>query len=314
MRTIGVDVGGTKILCRLVDPATGKAWGRVKVKTPTTGPDDVLATIVDLVARLDPDGEADAIGIGFPGFVTAEGVVGPCANIAGWDEPLELQARLEAMLPKPVSLGNDVSVGALAEHRCGAGRGADDMLAVFVGTGVGGGLILDGALRSGEGGLAGEIGHITVEAEGRACGCGQSGHLEAYAGKSGIEREARRLAANGHSSLLVDQLQTGSLKSRQLSEALEANDPVTVQLVAAAADALALAIGNVATVLDLRLVVLGGGVVGKLGQPFLDQISQSVHFGGVGANFVELRLAQRMDDAGSVGAALLAADNLSVVD
>lgn len=311
MKTIGVDVGGTKILCRLIDPKTGKAWGRTKSPTPKTGPKDVLARVAKLVRKLDPKGEAVAVGVGFPGYVLPDGVVATCTNIVGWDKPLDVIPTLEALLDKPVAVGNDVSLGALAEHRCGAGQGVDDLLAVFVGTGVGGGLILDGQIRSGERGLAGEIGHVTVEPNGRMCGCGHRGHLEAYAGKAGMEREARRLAAKGKSSLLVDTMKEGSLKSRHLDLALKAEDPVTVRLMADAVDALALAIGNVAAMFDIERVVMGGGITDKLGQPFIDQIAASSSFGGFGSEAVDLRPAQRMDDAGSVGAAMLAADKVS---
>lgn len=311
MRTIGVDVGGTKILCRLVDPETGKAWGRVKTRTPKTGPDDVLAKIVELIHELDPDAEADGIGVGFPGYVQPDGVVVQCANIQGWDGPLAVGPMLAEILKKPVAVGNDVSLGALAEHRCGAGRGLDDLLAVFVGTGVGGALLLDGQVRNGPRGLAGEFGHMTIEANGPMCGCGIRGHLEAYAGKAGIEAQARRLAAAGRPSLLVDTMQDGSLKSRHVHQALEAKDEVAIELMQQAADALALTIGNVSLMLDVRTVVLGGGIVGKLGQTFLDQISASNSFGGLGSSNTDLVLAHRMDDAGSVGAALLVADQIS---
>ena len=311
MKTVGVDVGGTKILCRLVDPDTGKARGRSKCSTPKTGPEDVLRAIVDLVQELDPEGEAEAIGVGFPGYVRPDGVVVHCTNIVGWDRPLDVSNRLEALLGKPVVVGNDVSVGALAEYRLSRGaalQSSTDLLAVFVGTGVGGGLILDGKIRSGERGYAGEIGHVTVVSGGALCGCGELGHLEAYAGKAGIERRARAMASEGRASQLVDTMQSGSLRSRQLIAAVEADDPVTIELLADAADALALAIGNVSTILDIRDVVLGGGVIARLGQDYLDQIRSSVSFGGFGPEGVELRLASRMDDAGSVGAGILAGD------
>ncbi len=311
MKTIGVDVGGTKILCRLVDPETGKARGRTKARTPKSGPADVLASIAELVAKLDPDHEAVAIGVGFPGYVRPDGVVVHCTNISGWDQPIDVGPVLRKSTGRPVVVGNDVSLGALAEHRLGAGQGEQDLLAVFVGTGVGGGLILDGQIRDGDRGLAGEIGHLTVHTNGRLCGCGGRGHLEAYAGKAGIEREARRLAANGETSFLMDMVQNGSMKSRHVHQALEAGDPVTLRLMTEAVDALAQAIGNVATILDIRRVVLGGGMTDKFGQDFVDQIAASSSFGGFGSAKLQLRLAERMDDAGAVGAALLAADSLA---
>ncbi len=306
-RHVGVDLGGTKILARLVDATTGHAVGRTKIATPGTGPDDVLAAVAAAVTGLVGWEEAAAVGVGVPGFVEDAAIAVRCANIVGWDEPIDVADRLRH-LGKPVVVANDVNCGAVAEHRFGAGRGIDDLLAVFVGTGVGGGLILDGALRAGRRGLAGEIGHVTVRPGGRRCGCGGDGHLEAYAGRAGIERRARELAAAGRPTRLVEWAGAGSIKSRHLARALDEGDEVAVELIAEAIDALAVAIGNAVALLDLDRVVLGGGVVDKLGQPFVDRIARSASFGGLGPELCELRLAGRLDDAGVVGAAILAAD------
>ncbi|MGF1596250.1 MAG: ROK family protein [Acidimicrobiales bacterium] len=308
---VGVDLGGTKILARLVDPATGRAIGRQKSPTPSDGPESVVAAILDLVTTLDAAGEAVAVGIGVPGFVVDRSIVVRCANIEGWDDPVDVGALVSAALDKPVIVGNDVDCGAVAEHRLGAGEGIDDLLAVFVGTGVGGGLILDGSLVQGTRGMVGEIGHVTVVPGGRPCGCGGFGHLEAYAGRAGMERRARELAAAGRPSQLVSLAGPSPIKSRHLSRALDEGDEVANELLDEAVEALAQVIGNAITLLDLQRVVLGGGVVDKLGQPLLDRISGSSHFGGLAGDICELRLARRLDDAGVVGAALLAADQLA---
>ena len=305
---VGVDLGGTKILARLVEPATGKATGRRKEPTPTSGPADVLAAVADTVRALDGFDEAEAVGVGVPGMVTGHSVVVRCANIEGWDEPVDAGAALVAALGKPVVIGNDVDCGALAEHRLGAGRGIDDMAAIFVGTGVGGGIVQNGHLTTGQRGLVGEIGHVTVEPGGRPCGCGGRGHLEAYAGRAGMERRARELAAAGRRNQLADLAGAGKVRSRHLARALDNGDEVAHEILAEACDALALVTGNLATLLDLRRVVLGGGVVDKLGQPFVDQIVDSPSFGGFGPEVCELRMAERLDDAGVVGAAMLAVD------
>lgn len=310
---VGVDLGGTKILARLIDPATGRARGRAKLPTPAGGPDAVLAAVAEAVAQLPGADEAVAVGVGVPGFVVDGRVVVRCANIAGWDHPIDVAERLGTALGKPVAVGNDVNCGALAEHRLGAGHGVRDLLAVFVGTGVGGGLVLGDRLIDGARGMVGEIGHVTVQPgpQGALCGCGGRGHMEAYAGRAGIERRAREAAAAGQRNLLVDLAGTGTIKSRHIARALAEGDEVATRLMAEAADALALVIGNAATLLDLRHVVLGGGVVDKLGQPFLDQIAGSPSFGGLGPEVCELRLAERLDDAGVAGAALLAADRFA---
>ncbi len=306
---IGVDLGGTKILARAVDPATGKAQGRVKHVTPA-GPAAVLDALVDTITKVDGWSEAAGVGIGVPGFVDRHGVVAKCPNIEGWDEPVAVAAELTERLGKPVVVANDVNCGVVAEHRLGAGRGQTNLLAVFVGTGVGGGVVINDTLAVGDRGMAGEIGHVTVEPGGRPCGCGGFGHLETYAGRAGIDREARRRAETGGTELLVELAGDGPIKSRHLARGLRDGDPTTVELLAEAADALALVIGNAAALLDLPRVVLGGGVVDKLGQPFLDQIAASDRFGGFGPDFVELVAADRIDDAGAIGAAVLAADQL----
>lgn len=305
---VGVDLGGTKILARFVNPETGWSEKRVKRPTPSTGPSDVLAAVAEVIEELDPDHLSPAIGIGVPGLVTADGVVTRCPNINGWDSPLDVAAILSKRLDRPVAVGNDVNVGTLAEHRVGAGQGTTAMAGVFVGTGVGGGLIIDNRLVAGARGMAGEIGHVTTHSGGRICGCGERGHLEAYAGRAGLEREARRLHAAGAENELVRLAQDGRIKSSHIAKALASGDSVTEELIADAVEALAIGIGSMATLLDLPLVVMGGGVVDRLGKDFLQQISESTAFGGFGSSVCELKLAERIDDAGVVGAAILAAD------
>lgn len=309
---VGVDLGGTKVLARLVDSDTGAASGRHKQPTPKDGPASVLDAVAEVVRKVEGWEDVAAVGVGIPGPVNRRGVVAYCPNIDGWDRPIDAASELEKRLGKPVVVANDVNCGAVAEHRVGAGRGVSAMLAVFVGTGVGGGLILDDELVVGERGQVGEIGHVTVKPGGRPCGCGGFGHLETYAGRAGMIREARRLASEtDEGNYLADTIREGTIKSRHIAQALDAGDPVTIRLLQDAADALALGIGNIATVNDIPLAVLGGGIVDRLGEPFLDQIRQSPDFGGLGPDFVELRLAQRLDDAGAVGAAILAADAIA---
>lgn len=306
---IGVDLGGTKILARFVDPSTGRSEQRVKRATPRTGPAGVVEAVGEVVEELDPERRARAVGVGVPGLVTAAGVVTRCPNIDGWDQPVAVATILSKRLARPVAVGNDVSVGALAEHRVGAGRGVADMATVFVGTGVGGGLVLNNRMVAGRRGMAGEIGHITTHPGGRICGCGRRGHLEAYAGRAGLESEARRLHAIGIENELVRLAgDEGRIRSSHIAKALAAGDPVAVSLMNDAVEALALGIGSIATLLDLELVVLGGGVVDRLGESFLEQIARSKSFGGFGSDVCQLRLAERLDDAGVVGAAILAAD------
>lgn len=307
---VGVDVGGTKILARLVDPKTGEAKGWAKSSTPKTGLDDVFDTVEAVVNELLEGQKAtddySAVGIGVPGPVNSDGLVEQCPNINGWDHPVQLADLMGERLGTDVVVSNDVNCGAVAEHRVGAGQDVDSLLAVFVGTGVGGGIVLDGELVVGSRGMVGEIGHVTVEPGGRPCGCGGSGHLECYAGRAGIDREARRRIEAGAAPFLLDQVGDGPIKSRHLQAGVEAKDPLTLELLDEAVHALAQAIGNSVSLMDIPLVVLGGGIVDRLGQPFLDDIMASPRFGGFGADVTRLVLAERLEDAGAVGAALLA--------
>lgn len=303
MAAIGVDLGGTKLLGGVVAD-DGTVLESRKVPTPRSGVDEVVDAIVHLIEELG-DGD-EPVGVGVPGMVLDDGTVTRSPNLVGFERPVPLGAELGRRLGRPVAVDNDVNAGALAEHRLGAGRGRTDLAVLFVGTGVGGGLILDGSLRRGPRGMAGEVGHLTVRPGGEPCGCGRSGHLEAYAGRAGLERRARERHAAGRRTRLVELAGKDPMKSKIFAKALQQGDEVAVELLADAADALAVAVGNLAAVLDVSYFVFGGGLGERLGEPFLEQIRTSSHMGGFGPEGVELVLAQRLADAGVVGAAMLA--------
>lgn len=300
MTTIGVDLGGTKILAAVV--ADGEVGRTVKRPTPTGGPEAVVATLAELVDEL---GGADRVGIGTPGVVDpGSGTVSNAPNLQGWDRPFPLAAALtEALGGRDVRVDNDVNAGLLGEWRFGAARGADDVLGVFVGTGVGGALVLDGTLRRGPRGITGEIGHVTVVPGGRECTCGRRGHLEGYAGRAGIEAEARRRHAAGKPTLLVELAGDGRMKSGVLAKALAADDPLAVLLMEEAITALGLAVSSALTLLDVPVVVVGGGVADKLGAPFVERIATAVSARVLGGTRVDVRPAALGDNAGVVGAA-----------
>ncbi|HEU5149210.1 MAG TPA: ROK family protein [Iamia sp.] len=302
-RTIGVDLGGTKVLAGRVGP-DGTVGDRVKRPTPTEGPEAVAAAIAEMVDEL---GGADLLGVGTPGYVDGEGVVAGVPNLVGWVPPVPLGRLLrEATGVEAVAVDNDVNVGALAEAAHGAAVGRADVLCAFMGTGVGGGLILDGRLRRGPRGLAGEIGHVTVRAGGRRCGCGGLGHMEAYAGRVGMEREARRRHAAGEETALVELAGDGRMKSGTFAKALDRGDRVATELVAEAVEAVALAIAGTVMLVDVGTVVVGGGVADKLGAPFVARIGEAVAAALGPALAVEVLPAALGDDAGVVGAAALA--------
>jgi glucokinase len=302
---IGIDVGGTKILgVRLID---GEVDHVSKCNTPSTGgPGAVIEAIVETAQQLLVP-EATAIGIGAPGpVVPGSGQMGPATNLTGWDRPIDIAGPLGSELGLPVVVENDTNAAAAAEHRTGAGQGSTDMLALWLGTGVGGGLVLDGQLRRGKG-LAGEIGHVVVQPGGRRCGCGGVGHLEAYAGRAAIEREARRRHDSGEKTLLVELAGTRRMKSSLFVEALERGDEIAGELLGEAVGAVGAAVADIELVLDLDRVVLGGGVANRLGPYFVDGIRRTAGR-GFGHIDLEVVLAELGDHAGAVGAAVLALD------
>jgi len=309
---IGIDLGGTKVYG--VVAHGDKVKKDAKRKTPTSGgPDAVVDTIAGVVADLGGTEGIKGVGVGAPGPVDHEaGIVRQAPNLAGWqDANVPLGALVsKALGGVPVFVENDANVGTLAEHRRGAGRGVSDVLGIWVGTGVGGGLILDGKLRRGPTGYAGEIGHTVVMKGGRLCGCGHSGHLEAYAGRASLERDARARAAEGQVNMLVELAGDGRMTSRVWADALEARDPVALELIDGAVWALGVGAADAVTLLDLDMVVVGGGLADRLGPAFVGRIEQSareqIFARGSPARVVPAALG---DQSGALGAALMASES-----
>jgi len=303
---LGVDLGGTKVQAVRVDG--GEVVADARALTPGGGPAAVVAAIAELLTELDP-GDALALGVGAPGVVEAgTGVIRRAPNLAGFDEPVPFAAMLaEATGIARVVVDNDVNLGALAEHRSGAGRGSSNMLAAFVGTGVGGGLVLDGQLRSGPAGMAGELGHVVVMDGGRECSCGRRGHLEAYAGRGMMERYARRKAGKGTKTKLVKLAGKGPMRSSVWAKALEDGDDLATKLVARAVDALGAALASAVSLVDLDRIVLGGGLGDRLGAPFVDAVERATRERLLVPDAaLEIVPATLGDLAGARGAALLA--------
>lgn len=307
MAAIGIDLGGTKI--QGVRLASGEVKDDAKLETPPAGPEAVADAIASCVEKLGGVKHVDAIGIGIPGVVdVAGGVVRRAPNLAGFEREVHFGTLVSRALGvERVVLENDVNAGIVAEHRLGAGKDADDVLGVFVGTGVGGGLVLGGRLHRGVTGAAGEIGHMVIREGGRQCGCGLDGHVEAYAGRAAIEREARRRHAAGDATALVELAGDGRMKSSVLAKALDAGDRVAAELLDEAVEALGAGIASVVNVLDLGLVVVGGGVADKLGAGFVGRVEEAVRSRlFVPSSPVRVVPATLGDLAGAIGAALVA--------
>lgn len=302
--TIGVDLGGTKVLVAPVD-ADGNAGEREKMDTPRGGPRSVVDAIVGMIGALDLP--PLPVGIGTPGMVRSDGTVVHAPNLAGWEGEVPLGAMLREALPgRAIVVENDVNAATLGEHLHGAAAGRDDLLCVFVGTGVGGGMVLDGRLRRGPRGMTGEIGHVITGGD-RVCGCGLAGHLEAYAGRRGLETEARRRIAAGQPSLLAELAGDQRMKSGIFLKAWEAGDPLAVALIDEAVQALAVAMASAAMLIDLDLIVVGGGLAEKFGARMLNPLRTAVADRVYPGQRLDVVPAALGDNAGVVGAAGLVA-------
>ena len=274
MTTVGIDLGGTKVLGVAVKG--GEVVSEAKVATPNGGVDDVVEAIVTCVRRIGAPGSAP-VGIGAAGVIEAgTGVVLQAPNLVGFDSPVPLGALVAEELGTEVTVDNDANAAVLAEYLMGAGRDTSDLLGVWVGTGVGGGLVLDGRLRRGRHGGAGEIGHLPLAGVERTCTCGMVGHLEAIAGRASMEAEARRRHATGTPTELVSLAGDKRMKSSVFAKALAAGDAVVSELLDEAVIALGIAIASAATLVDLDRVVVGGGLAEKLGPSFVGRIEQAV--------------------------------------
>lgn len=311
---LGIDLGGTKILSAVVG-ADNRILGRAKRTTPAKeGGQAILEAIVsgiDEALRAADLGRQDiaAAGIGSPGPLdTKAGVILFSSNLNVRDFPIG--PGLSKILDRPVLVQNDVRVGGYAEFRLGAGRGYRQVIAAFVGTGIGGCVIHDGEIVLGATSNAGEIGHIIVKAGGPRCGCGARGCLEALASKTAIGRRVQKAVRRGQPTILGDKMarKGGRLKSGDLAEAVTAKDIVALKEVHRAAHYLGLGLGSLMNAIGPEIVIVGGGVAGALGQPYLDLVRTAARSQALTDpnGLIRIERAALGDDAGILGAALLA--------
>ncbi|HEV7807771.1 MAG TPA: ROK family protein [Solirubrobacteraceae bacterium] len=282
----GVDLGGTKIQTVVVD-ADNAVLAEARRPTPTRGgPADVAVAIAAAMREAAAaagvrTSDLGHVGVGSPGAIDAgAGTVASASNLPGWaNVTYALAPALSAALDTAVVLGNDVQVATDAEAQLGAGRDHRSILGVFWGTGVGGGIVLDGKPWLGQG-AAGEIGHVCVQMrDGLRCSCGRSGCMEAYAGRGAMERRARELHEGGaHTELFKIARKRGRerLTSGIWAAALERKDPLARKLVGEAVEALGAGVASVVNVLDVEAVILGGGLGVRLGKPYADRIAAAM--------------------------------------
>lgn len=264
---LGVDLGGTKILAALAR-ASGKIVGRKRCPTPRSAThEEIFATIVGLIEDLL--GESGlrrrairGLGIAVPGIVdAADGrvVVTPNMNLSGF----KIVPRLKKIFRVPIALGNDVNLGTLGEQWLGAAALADSAVGIFVGTGIGGGIIVNGKLLTGHHGAAGEVGHMHMQKDGPLCGCGAHGCLEALASRTAIERDIRQAVAAGRKTVLSDVVGSdlSVIRSNVLKRALQEDDELVKEVMTRAADTLGAACLQIRHLLDPEVIILGGGVI-----------------------------------------------------
>ncbi|AHH93526.1 ROK family protein [Kutzneria viridogrisea] len=293
---VGVDVGGTKIAGALVG-ADGVVRGRTVVPTPARdGARAVLAAMAELVRALAAGTPVVGVGVGTGGVVdAATGTVLSATDLLpGW-AGTDVAGELRALTGLPVRVDNDGNALALGEHHFGAGRGLRDGVYVTVGTGIGGGIVLDGVLRRGATHSAGELGHLPVPgAEGRRCSCGATGHVEAVASGPAMTSRYREVTGEQVTDL------------RAIAERALAGEQAASAVLAEGGAALGAALAGLANALDPQVVVLGGGVA-EIGEPFLGPVERALRSAALpGPSRVALRPALLGTDAPLAGAAVLA--------
>jgi glucokinase len=308
----GIDLGGTKIQAVIVDEGH-TVIGAARRPTPMTGgPQDVAAEMEAALrdaakaTELEPQ-TLDGVGVGSPGTIDG-GNVTSARNLPGWEGTFPLAASLEDALGCEVRVGNDVQVATDAEFKLGAGRPYSSLLGVFWGTGVGGGLILDGKPWTGRG-AAGEIGHIVVEMDGPRCTCGRRGCMEAFAGRSAMEERVGRLVEKGRRTdlfRLMKERGRTRLTSGIWARALEHGDKLAIHMLDRAVTALGAGIASALNVLDVESVVIGGGLGVRLGNAYAERIAEAM-LPHLFADFrpPAVHVAELGDLGGAIGASLL---------
>jgi glucokinase len=310
----GIDLGGTKIQAAVVD-TRGEVLGEARRPTPTSGgPQDVADAMAEAMQKAAEQAGIETpslrgLGVGSPGDADEKtGVVSSAKNLPGWEGSFPLAEALKAVLGTEVRVGNDVQVATEAEFHLGAGQAFQSLIGVFWGTGVGGGLVLDGKPWLGRG-AAGEIGHVVVKRGGAKCPCGRKGCLEAYAGRSAMEDEARRQHEEGHKTdlfKLMEKHEKPRLTSGIWERAIDHGDHLAEELIDRAIEALGTGIASAVNLIDPEAVIIGGGLGIRFGErymaPLMDEMGKHLF---VDERPPAVRVASLGDLGGAIGASLL---------
>lgn len=318
---LGIDMGGTKILASVVDITTGEVIASARKRTRAErGQDFIAQRTLDLAnaaiaATNFPSTEnIVAIGIGAAGQIDRKaGVVLDAPNLGV--KNFALSDILYKQFGKPVAIGNDVEVATIGEYYYGAGHGYQNFVCLFVGTGIGSGIVQDGHIYRGLSGTAGEVGHMIISAGGRLCGCGNRGCLEAYASRTAITKAIMAEIHHGRKSVLAEdaalQLKEGEtiIRSGLLAQAIAQKDALTIEVVTEAADYLGYGLGSVMNFYNPECIILGGGVIEAIDLLFEHAVHRAHTIALTApASKTKILRAKLGDFSGVVGAACLGAE------
>ncbi|WP_156290729.1 ROK family glucokinase [Oceanobacillus salinisoli] len=308
---VGVDIGGTTVKIGFIH-YHGDILEKWEIPTNTSSGgqkivDDIWNSAHHKLNELKINKVSVlGIGIGAPGFIDAEtGFVYEAVNI-GWKN-MDLAKQMKEKSNLPIFVQNDANIAALGENWIGAGNGAVNMIAVTLGTGVGGGVIANGSILNGESGMAGEIGHIKVEPDGVPCNCGGIGCLETICSATGIKRQGMdAIALNPHSKLARYYEKRGTITAKDVIDFAKDGDEMSIQIMKNTVNVLGMAIANMATMINPSKIIIGGGV-SKAGEYLLDQLTAAFEKYAIPKlrEVCEIKIAQLGNDAGIIGGAYL---------
>jgi glucokinase len=309
--TIGIDVGGTKVLGGVVDES-GKVLTTARKDTPRQGGSALTQTIADVAKELLAQHSVASVGVSAAGFVSSDRkTMLATPNIADWNG-VDLDNQLTKLIGLPVVIENDANAAAWGEAKFGAGKNQDHMMMLTVGTGIGGGIVVNGALYRGAFGIAAEFGHMRVVPEGHICGCGARGCFEQYASGNALLRHARE-AINASPEVARNLLSRGDgtvagLTGQAITDAARDGDPVALAAFNTTGQWLGAGIASLAVLLDPACVVIGGGVIDAgeiLLKPTRESLERNMPFAGKHP-YPQIIAAQLGNEAGLVGVADLA--------
>lgn len=310
--SIGIDLGGTKILIGLVEKESGKVVSHIKKKTKKEkGPENIVRKMVEGVEELLEESgksftEISSIGIGSAGQIDRKnGIIIGAPNLDCYN--LNLKEILQNKFNIPVFVGNDVEVATIGEQKFGAGKGCADFVCVFVGTGIGSAIVKNGHIIYGATGTAGELGHIIVDLNGRPCACGAHGCLEAYAPRSAIETRIEGALKKGRKSCISEYLEEGkAITSSMIRKSIEREDELVTQCVSEASEYLSGGLASVINLINPELIILGGGLIEAVDY-FYKQTIKKAKSKSLPVPAEKIRFSKTIlgDYSGVIGAALL---------